>query len=357
MKSPRAEAVDPAPDSRTNLAGPLHEVSNALTVVLGWLDHGIALLPPSRARDAIEIALDHARRGQVIARRAIGADVDDNEGTRGAASVARDAVVGVSQEAARRRIEVKLDDADGSDALVAGAPAALQVLINLLLNAIHFSPSGASVLLSVRGHAQYVEFAVSDRGPGIGSERIERLFDSPESTRPGGAGVGLRHSQALAKHHGAELSLGRTGPAGTRFDLRWPIGEAPSGTLHRTIPPPCLDGMRIVVLEDDPAVLSLIELGLGSRGASVAAVSNQAELDAAVHNGVFDAALIDLSPIGGSPDDALGRVRAKRPDLPIIIISGSAAPDIDTARVAAWVRKPFEIAELVEVLTQLHVPG
>ena len=54
------------------MAGALHEVSNALTVVLGWLDVALAQLAAGSAREAIEIAHTHARLGHGLARSAIG---------------------------------------------------------------------------------------------------------------------------------------------------------------------------------------------------------------------------------------------------------------------------------------------
>src|SRR3954454_9465055 len=85
------EPASPAEDPGADLAGALHEVSNSLTVVLGWLDHAKHRTPAGEARQAIEVALSHARLGHTIARRAIGAEVAEGNVTRSAVSVARDA--------------------------------------------------------------------------------------------------------------------------------------------------------------------------------------------------------------------------------------------------------------------------
>src|SRR6187455_1608999 len=68
----------PPPDQEADLAGALHEVSNALTVVLGWLDVAHSRLPPGAARDAIDVALTHARLGHGISRGAIGAEAPES---------------------------------------------------------------------------------------------------------------------------------------------------------------------------------------------------------------------------------------------------------------------------------------
>ncbi|HEX4337588.1 MAG TPA: ATP-binding protein [Polyangiaceae bacterium] len=323
-----------------------------MTVVLGWLDRAKSQAPHGEVEDAIDVALSHARLGHSIARRAIGAELKDGNVTRSALSVARDALLGVAQEASRRGVAVSCDDEATNDLLVRAAPVAQQILINLLLNAVHFSPPGTRVELVTTATTQEMCFKVCDAGPGIAPERVESLFRSPESTRPGGAGIGLRHAHALAEKHGGCLSLVKSGPTGSVFELAWPLGEAASAAF-RTAPLQSLDGMRILLLEDDPAVQTLVDLGLSTRGASVATASTVKELDAIIRRGVFDVALLDLSPLGKNPATTLELIEQCQRGLPVVIISGSIAPDIDAPNVTSWVRKPFEIGELVHAVASL----
>jgi CheY-like chemotaxis protein len=352
VKRRGSETTPRSQEPGEDLAGALHEVSNTLTVVLGWLDAAKRDIPAGVAHEAIDVALSHARLGHAIARRAIGAEVPDANVTRSALSVARDAVVGVAQEAARRGVRVRTADEGSDDLLVVAAPVAQQILMNLLLNAVHFSPPGASVTLSVESAPQSMFFRVTDAGPGIPPSRAASLFHSPESTRPGGAGIGLRHAHALAARHGGTLVLSRTGSSGSEFELAWPIGDAPS-RAHRSVPPQSLDGLRVLLLEDDPAVQALIDLGLSARGATVGAASTLEELTKMVQHGVFDVALLDLSPLGDDPSAALSLIEGAQRGLPIVIISGSVAPHVDAPSIAAWVRKPFEVGELVQALTRV----
>ena len=345
------EPASPA-DPSADLAGALHEVSNSLTVVLGWLDRAKSQLPRAEIEAAIDVALSHARLGHSIARRAIGGETAEANVTRSALSLARDAMLGVAQEAARRGVCVACDDEAASDLLVRAAPVAQQILINLLLNAVQFSPAGAQVKLQTHATDDAMIFRVCDSGPGIAPERVETLFHSPQSTRVGGAGIGLRHAYALAHRHGGRLSLASSNSNGSTFELVWPLGEAASAAF-RTAPLSALDGMRILLLEDDPAVQTLVDLGLSTRGAAVATASTVKELEEIVRRGVFDVALLDLSPLGKNPAATLALIERCQQGLPIVIISGSVAPDIDEPNVASWVRKPFEISELVEALSVL----
>jgi CheY-like chemotaxis protein len=342
-----------------DLAGALHEVSNALTVVLGWLDVASTRPEANAAREAIEVARVHARLGHQIARAAIGAEVPERENEqRSARSIVSAAALGVTPQAAHRAVRVLVDSVDPGHALVRDAGSALQIMTNLLLNAIDFSPEGSEVALSVRDIGSSVLFSVTDQGPGIDPERVATLLTAPKSTRHGGAGVGLRHSATLARSHGGELRVARSAP-GACFELRWPIAEARSSVRPTRETKSVVRGARVLVVEDDSAVCSLVELAFEARGAEVVlAPSREAFAHALETSGPFDAALIDLSPLAGDVPSAFDRLHATCPGIPIILISGVASgmPEEVIDRVTAWVRKPFEMGEVLEVLSENLAP-
>jgi hypothetical protein len=232
-------------------------VSGSLTVVLGWLDRAKSQMPSGEAHDAIDVALSHARLGHTIARRAIGAEVQEGNVTRSALSVARDSMLGVAQEAAQRGVSVVCDDESINDLLVRAAPVAQQILINLLLNAVHFSSAGGVVELVLIASDHQMRFQVRDAGPGIAPERIELLFKSADSTRPGGAGIGLRQLMPSRRNTTAVFLL-YTGPT-----------AAPSSSRGRSAKqrrPPSAPSRQSSTgygysFEDDPAVQTLVDLG------------------------------------------------------------------------------------------------
>ncbi|HEX2673915.1 MAG TPA: ATP-binding protein [Polyangiaceae bacterium] len=348
------------PIRETDLAGALHEVSNALTVVLGWLDVACNRQDPHAMREAVEVARLHARLGHQISRSAIGAEVPERESEqRSARSVLSAAALGVTPQAERRAVRVVIDSAEPGHALVRHAGAALQILTNLLLNAIDFSPEDGEVVVSVSDAGSSVVFSVADEGPGIDPDRVATLLSAPQSTRRGGAGVGLRHSAALARSHGGELRVARANP-GAAFELRWPIAEARSSVRPSNQTKSLVRGARVLLVEDDAAVCSLVELALGARGAEVVIAGSRAEFDAALTNaGPFDAALVDLSPLAGQVSVAFDRLQQNCPDIPVILISGvaSGVPEEVIDRVTAWVRKPFEMGEVIEVLGSHLAPS
>jgi len=344
-------------EPEADLAAALHEVSNALTVVLGWLDTVRARIPAGAEREQLEEAIDvartHARLGHRVARRAIGADVHGaGSRERTAHSMARCAVLGVTPTAERRNVTVRLDAPDEERALIAASGTLLQVLTNLLLNAIEFSPDGCDVVLSLSEETGRVVLTVADEGPGIDPDHAARLLgdDAPPSRRPGGAGLGLRHSAALARTNGGELRLLRARP-GACFEVTWPIAEPRSAARNNTVAAASLDGFRVLVVEDDAAVRALIEVALQARSAKVVTAASLAELDSRAI-GPWSAALVDLSPIAEDLPGSLARLRDSSPGAPIILISGAATgvPGEAEGKVAAWVRKPFEMGEVVDVL-------
>jgi CheY-like chemotaxis protein len=334
-----------------DLAGALHEVSNALTVVMGWLEAAQSRLPPGVAREALDIACEHAHLGYRVARQAIGAQVA-REHDRTAVRLARDAVRSVRPEADRRGVRVSMQMQQDGDVVVHNPAAAQQIILNLLLNGIAFTPAGGNVMLTLRFDGDMPVFLVTDQGPGVPADRVDTIFTGPSSTRRGGAGIGLRYSSALACSNGAQLRLMPSAPGAT-FELRWPAGEARSGTYHSEAPVGCLAGRNVLVVEDDHAVVSLIELALEARGVNVTAVTSFAELTDVLGCGHrFDAALVDLSPISRNIEPALGAMRAGNSALPLILISGvaSGVPDGVDGQFCDWVRKPFTMDEVVSAL-------
>src|SRR5262249_4841211 len=105
-------------------------------------------------------------------------------------------------------------------------------------------------------------------------------------------------------------------------------------------------------IEDDAAVIDLLDTALGARGAVVIPVRKREELAAALASGPFDAVLLDLSPIAADLAGALNAIHAASPLARLIVMSGSSLelPDVARQLDPALVRKPFEIGEIVRAL-------
>mgnify|MGYP000154949851 CR=1 FL=1 len=343
--------------SDRDLAGALHEVSNALTVVLGWIDRArLDLDATSSVEGALSIAAARARHARQIVRRAIGADVPEDAPC-ALEALLRDATTGCEPEAARADVRLRMSIEPAlEDAQILDGSIILQILTNLLLNAIAVSTPGCTVFLdaTLDSSGQLV-FGVTDEGPGIPEERRANLLDSGVTTRAGGAGIGLRYAAGLAREHGGSLQLARAEP-GARFELRWPrrISVVPMSPRSPSRPGINVAGRRILVIEDDDAVFDLLDATLGTRGAELARARTHAELDTQLAANSFDTVLCDLSPIRTDVVGTLVRIREANVRARIVIISGSVSPieGLPASGNFSYVRKPFEIQELVIEITK-----
>ena len=341
-------------DPHRDLAGVLHDVSNALTVLLGWV--GEARAPGASSEDvayALTIVEQRARIARDLARHAIGSPRIDEQ--REVTDIVDEISKALVVEAQRADVRLAVHAADVS-AKVAGALDVAQVLTNLVLNALAHAPRGSSIDLTITTDDERCSIVVADDGPGVAAERRTSVFEG-DSLRPGGTGVGLRHSRALARAWGGDVELlaqGSEVARGARFVVRWPRVDAVPRPPVSTARVSDLSGMRLLVVEDDVAVTQLLETALEARGATVTTATTAAELTSALGDGPYDAALVDLSPIAADTAGALAALRACSPLAVVVLVTGNAdaTPDMVAGLTIELVRKPFEVREVVAVLAR-----
>lgn len=347
-------------DSKPGPKEALHDVSNALTVVLGWLEEATREdLPPSDIRKAIGVATRKAREARLLAREAIGA-TPIREVARPVGEVVAESVDALAVEAARAGVTFA-QEGPGT-APVLGAAALGHIVTNLLLNAIAFSPAGSNIRVRLSSDALRCRVTISDEGPGVDPAVADMLFEG-RTSRPGGAGIGLRHAREMTRRLGGELTHVDAG-RGATFEVSLPVhrptggSEAPrrpssSATLRSAV-----NGVRVLLVEDDRAVCALLDAGLGARGAEVIAFHDEATLRAALPTlGIIDAVLLDLSPIANNVQGSISDVRRACPGAGIVFISGSAVA-LEAELTAGdprarWVRKPFEVSEITQAIAEL----
>jgi signal transduction histidine kinase len=108
------------------------------------------------------------------------------------------------------------------------AKAIKQAVLNLMINAVQAMTdhkAGGELLLSVtQDHAQAV-ITITDTGPGISPEALDKIFQAYYSTKRGGTGLGLAMARRIADEHGGSLTVQSELGKGTQFSLRLPLSD------------------------------------------------------------------------------------------------------------------------------------
>jgi two-component system, OmpR family, sensor kinase len=225
---------------RDLLATVCHELRTPLTVVLGTLatlsGRGPALDPAER-REFVDLAVRQGTRLQVLVEQLLQA-ARVEQTSRGPSArplvdvtaVARDALAAARAAHPGRELVLHAREALPVHAV---PEAVLQVLGNLLDNAVKYAPGPAPIRLEVSRFGPMAVLAVEDAGPGIPPAERERIFDrftqldQGATRRAGGVGLGLYIARQLATAQGGELVVTEPAPPGrgARFELRLPLAE------------------------------------------------------------------------------------------------------------------------------------
>jgi signal transduction histidine kinase len=144
-----------------------------------------------------------------------------------------DAAEGIQDRLARDRIKLRIEADPGIGSFVGDGSRVVQVLYNLLANAVGFSPQNATVTLSAKRTEHSVVFAVTDLGPGIPPEVKDKVFDWFEShsngSRHRGAGLGLPLVKSFVELHGGKVRVDSVLGKGTTVTCHFPTDQ----TAHR----------------------------------------------------------------------------------------------------------------------------
>jgi len=137
----------------------------------------------------------------------------------------------ISYQAQDKEVSLIADIADGLSPLICDRDRVIQVLWNLLGNAIKFTPPGGVVrLLAGKGVNGGLQFTVADSGPGIARDELARVFDrfwQAAETATMGCGLGLAIAKGIIESHGGEMWVESELGHGARFHFTIPSSNAP----------------------------------------------------------------------------------------------------------------------------------
>jgi PAS domain S-box-containing protein len=271
---------------------------------------------------------------------------------------------------------------DSAVLTVPGDPSRLQQVIwNLLANAIKFTPRGGQVQVRMERVDSHLQIVVADNGEGIPQEFLPHVFDrfrqvDQSTTRQqGGLGLGLALVRHLVELHGGSVAAASPGPGqGATFTIVLPVvplyqmdadGARVHSTAQNLLPSveyaARLDGLKILVVDDEQDTQALLRTSLSQCGAEVTVAGSVSEAFAAIGAAVPDVLISDI----GMPDEdgyeLIQRLRALPLEsggkVPAIALTAYArAEDRLRALRAGFqmhVPKPVELAELVTVVASV----
>jgi signal transduction histidine kinase len=280
------------------------------------------------------------------------------------------------QLAAEHGVTMHLDyDAACPVRVVGDVGRVRQILLNLVTNALRFTPRGwVRVVVRERDRRErgsVVDVAVVDTGVGIAADKLEYVFekftqaDASTTRRFGGTGLGLAISRGLAQLMGGSLSVVSEAGQGSTFTVRLPFGRA-EGASAAAIPEPA-EGwrplsrpLRVLVVEDNPTNQRVAVQLLKRLGAASEVAVDGGEAIARVRAGAYDVVLMDCHmPVmdGLEATRAIRTLGEPSASTPIIAMTASAMEADRIACVAAgmnaYVAKPVNLHTLYRALREV----
>jgi PAS domain S-box-containing protein len=358
--------------------GVAHDFNNLLMVILSNLDLLRKRLPDDeRLCQFADSAVQAAERGTTLTQRLLA--FARRQDLRPEVIDLADLVTGMKDLVERSvgvGIQTIFDLPKGLPSVRVDANQLELALLNLVLNAKDAMPEGGILTISLRHlpgdrddeslpRAGHVALSVADSGRGM-DERTAKACIEPFFTtkEPGkGSGLGLSMVHGLAEQSGGWLRILTNPGMGTRIS----IGLPAAGTVMAIKPllkaigeePVRLPACRILLVEDDVLVGMGAEAVLSDMGHTVTlAHDGPHALEILSRGNAFDLVITDYAMPGMTGTELIDEIRARNPDLPIVLASGYAdLPDGEVPDGIARLCKPYRPHDLVTALSSLLMPA
>lgn len=356
-----------------------HELRTPLSAILGWtrlLQAG--KVAPEKAAKAIAV-IDRNARAQIKlvddildVSRIMGGTLELNSQEVSLSNVVTIALDSAQPAADAKGVALHVE-VDPASVAVTGDTARLQqVVSNLLSNGIKFTPTGGEVRVKLGRLGDSMEIAVTDSGEGIEPASLAHVFerfrqeDSSTRRRHGGLGLGLAIVKSLVEGHGGTVTAESAGKGcGASFRVQLPIitlGVSPivADARRDRIPEVSLEGLHVLLVDDEAETHHLVQAILGERGARVVSAFSVAEAMSEVAIRRPEVIISDLGMPGQDGFDLIRRLRAswkEQGTIPTLALTAFASAET-RSRVLwegfnTYMTKPVEPSELVLVVASL----
>jgi PAS domain S-box-containing protein len=364
------------------LATMSHELRTPLQAILGWA----RLLRESGLEQArLERGLDTIERNARLQVQLVEEILDASRVVTGKMrlewrAVSMDDVLQAALDTARPMAEAKGVSLSAQFArapltAMGDAERLQQVFWNLVSNAVKFTPRGGHVKVALRSEAEAAVVTVEDDGAGITADFLPHVFDrfrqadSSTTRAHGGLGLGLAIVKHLTELHGGTVEAHSAGAGrGARFVVRLPVRLQ---MIHPTVaarppadpaaPPPRLDGLRVLVVDDEEDTRELLGIVLRTQGALVTQAASVREALAALADGLVDVLVSDIGMPGEDGYSLMGQVRALPAEhgarVPSVALTAYAREEDRRKALAAGFQrhlpKPIEPGELIRIVASV----
>jgi signal transduction histidine kinase/integral membrane sensor domain MASE1/ActR/RegA family two-component response regulator len=355
-----------------------HELRTPLTAILGWLSMlRSGRLDAETSKHALETVERNAQaQAQLIedlvdVSRIAGGKLKLEIEPVDMVTVIAAAIDIVRPAANARGVSIEVSAAADVGPVAGDAARLQQIVWNLLSNAVKFTPRDGHVYVSVRRFEELAEVEVRDTGIGIDADFLPRVFErfrqaeSALTRSHRGLGLGLAIVRHLTELHGGSVYAASDGESkGSTFTLRIPIADQPARSVAalatRGETESRLNGLRVLLVEDEQDARELLTLTLEVSGAKVQAVDSvqQALLD--LQSFQPDVLLSDIGLPAESGYDLIEKVRAlpsATSKIPAVALTAFAS-EKDRQRALAsgfqiHLAKPVEPTALIQAIDQL----
>jgi PAS domain S-box-containing protein len=346
--------------------GIAHDFNNLLTSIMGYV--ALAAERVTGADPKLATYLDQATASCLRARDLIQQMLTFSRGGRGDPQVIALAPrIGEALRLLRASlpatVAMRMDLDDDAPPVLLDPVQLEQVLMNLVINARDAMRSSGELRVTLRKAAaaaactscrtpfggEWVELVVADTGPGIPPDVQERMFEPFFTTKDTGNGLGLAAVLGIVRAHGGGLRVVSAPGEGTRMQVLWPA--AVTAPLQAVSVPSA--SQTVLVIDDEDLVRDVVARMVEELGYATVTARDGKDGLAMLEQHQVDAVLVDLSLPQMSGADVVAAMRARRPDLPLIVCSGYDRDGRGPVAADAFLPKPFRIESLQRTLAKL----
>jgi nitrogen-specific signal transduction histidine kinase len=218
-----------------------------------------------------------------------------------------------------------------------GRSAALtEVMTNLVLNAMDAMPEGGTLSIATKDVADAVVVVVTDTGIGMPEQVRRRVFEPFFSTKgESGSGLGLSMAYSIIRRHGGEIRVESEPGRGATFTLTVPTAREAPAPPPAPSTPPRRRAARVLLVDDEPQVLSALAELLQAAGHEVSAAASGAAALKIYAPGRYDVVLTNVGMAGMNGWEVAERVRAVDAKVPVVFITGWGLREEERARLSA----------------------